>query len=392
MARPQLAQPDAQESCRTDYGSFSYRVTKNPELRGFEVWIDDLARFLLPAGRWEGPHRGRHFTHVLNHDSGLTLEFTPPEDEARNSGIVVVTLPGQIWGALDAQNRCELITDVKCLPGYYRCTRWDAQMTVLNPPLLVGEFVDLVSQGVVWPVRYGVGNPWTKRNLHGDHVEPPTQYFGAKDSMVLARVYDHGAKWKWPVPSMRFEVQFRKTWADDHFRRLETQCGIAWKSDTGVEEVEQDLVKKALRQHLDLRDTSKWAGKKKPKNWAQSAPKLDWYDRLLNTTDDPLKASYKPATDVHRAREVMCGQYGPKTLLSVVAESWANNEDYDEVAMNLIGQMAQHLKPEHFDQLRDLVPEKAYEAAAGFLRHAQQWGAVYGEHFDSFEGAKPPRG
>ena len=88
----------------------------------------------------------------------------------------------------------------------------------------------------------------------------------------------------------------------------------------------------------------------------------------------------------------MCGQYGPKTLLSVVAESWANNQDYDVVAMNLLGQMAQHLKPEHFEQLRDLVPPNAYDAAVDFLRHAQKEGAIYGEHFDSFEGAKPPRG
>jgi hypothetical protein len=392
MSRPTLAAPDPTESCRTDFGTFSYRLEKNEQVSELFAWVDDLARYLLPAGKWEGPHRGRHFTHVFKHDSAISLEFTPPGDIGRNSGIAVVNLPGQIWGALDSKDRLELITDVKCVPGYFRCTRWDAQMTVLDPPITVQDFVDEVEARKIWAVRYGVGNPWTKKNLHGEHVEPPTQYFGSKDSMVLGRVYDHGVKWKWPMPSLRFELQFRKTWANDHFDRLEKRAVMAVRGHDDYTNCEEETVKQALRQHMDLRDTSQWSYKRKPKNWAQTAPKLDWYDELLDVTHDPLKATYKPATDVHRAREVMCGQYGPKTLLSLVAESWENNQDYDEVAMNLVGQMAQHLKAEHFEQLRSLVKPAAYEAACDFLRNAQKWGAVYGEHFDSVEGAKPPRG
>ena len=106
---PKLAAPEAQESCRTDYGSFSYQVIKNEQIQELVTWTDDLARFLLPAGKWEGPHRGRHFTHVLKHDTGISLEFTPPTDAARNSGVAVVNLPGAIWGA---DYRCEVPTGV----------------------------------------------------------------------------------------------------------------------------------------------------------------------------------------------------------------------------------------------------------------------------------------
>ena len=52
---------------------------------------------------------------------------------------------------------------------------------------------------------------------------------------------------------------------------------------------EETTVKDALMQHADLKDTSMWAGRSKPRNWASQAPRPDWYAEMLSHTADPLQ-------------------------------------------------------------------------------------------------------
>lgn len=380
MATVTLQQPEASASCRTDYASFSFRNTATREVDELMAWLEDLSRFLLPQGQWDGPTSGRHFTDVFNHSSGLAIEFTPPHIAERNSGISVIRLPGQIWGALDSDNRLELITDIDCLPGYCRCTRWDAQLTLLEPPLLVPDFVDAVEAGRIWPVRYGVGNSWTRRNLHGEHIESPTQYFGGKASMCLARVYDHGAKWGWEVPTIRLEVQMRRTWADDHFRRLRDRANKAMRHEHEPNDVEETTVKEALAQHLDLRDTSQWAGKRKPKNWAQAAPKLDWYEKALEGKHDPLKPTYRPSSDLWKTREAGCAQYGPKQLITVLSDAYRLGCGLEDAGMALLGEMALHVKDHHFEMLQDVIAPEHLADARKTLEVMRRFGAEWTEH------------
>ena len=61
---------------------------------------------------------------------------------------------------------------------------------------------------------------------------------------------------------------------------------------------EERTVKDALSQHADFKDTSAYEGRPKPKKWAQSAPRPDWWTEMLAHKADPLKLQHKVETDI----------------------------------------------------------------------------------------------
>jgi hypothetical protein len=316
-----LVDTGPQASCRTDYLTTTFKVPTLESVDELMAYAYDLGERVLPGKTAFRPKPGKHFTHVYGHPAGLSLELTPPDAEtdsghqARNAGSAVLSLPGQIWGSLDAAERGVLMTDLRRWPGFYRCTRWDAQITILNPEIGAGEVVDQVEKGRLWPVGFGVGNPYGRKNLHGVYVDIPTQYFGGKESRVRARVYDKAAESRWTVPAVRHELILRREPADQHFRRLADRC----QAETPLEPLfvtsEERTVKEALDQHLDYRDTSRWEGRPKPKNWAQSAPRVKWWRDALGNLHDPVAVAYKPALDLDGAVDACINQYGRKATL-----------------------------------------------------------------------------
>jgi hypothetical protein len=328
----------------------------------------------------------------MQHPSGISTEFTPPSTGDRNQGVMAVSIPGACWGALSAERRLELISDVPLLEGFYRCSRWDAQLTTLDPEVTVREFVRDVEEGKIWPKRFGSGNAYGDRNLHGDYLKPPTQYFGAKESNVMARIYDHGAVHDWPIASLRFELQFRKQWANDHWDRLLKRAKIEMESESGEPECEERTVKQALKAHLDLRDTTKWVGKRKPKNWAQEAPELDWYQRLLAVPHDRLKATHRPEATWQRAQEVMIEQYGRKCAKQLLVDMAKDGTKYTDQCSVLGIKLAAMLKPEDLLELLAVLPEDQAEETRKVFHALTGIASDFVDEIDDIKGRKHPRG
>jgi hypothetical protein len=328
----------------------------------------------------------------MQHPSGISTEFTPPTTGDRNQGVMAMSIPGACWAALSAENRLELITDVPLLDGFYRCSRWDAQLTTLDPEVTIREFVRDVEAGKIWPKRFGSGNAYGERNLHGDYLKPPTQYFGAKESQVMARIYDHGAVHDWPMASMRFELQFRKQWANDHWDRLHTRAKTEMASESGSPECEELMVKKALRHHLDLRDTTQWVGKRKPKNWAQKAPTLDWYERLLDTPHEKFKATHRPEATWERAQEVMIEQYGRKCAKQLLVDMAKSGSSYTDQCSVLGVKIASMLKPEDLLELLAVLPDDQANETRKVFHELTGIAGDFVDEIDDLKGAKPPRG
>ena len=380
------------DSCRSDYMAVSYRLPTNNAEDELFAYVHDLSEKILPVGGFADPRKGRYYERVYSHASGISFEFTPTESGKSTRGCGLINIPGACWAALDASERRDLIVDLRYWPGFYRCTRWDPQVTVLNPPITVAEVIADVSAGRLWARGFSEENPWTRKNRHGELIKSPTQYFGAPTSNVMVRIYDHGVQHNWDTTSLRVEAQLRKDVADQHFRRLAERCYSETSEDPLFVSQEQITVKDALKQHIDLRDTTEWEGRPKPRKWAQKAPKAEWWTQMLDHKGTPLVLEQRPELDWDQTKAAMKDQYGRKFFLWVSRECLRQGKSSAEVLESFRIECAAKLKKGDDKLLASQVPEINKEAAMQTVRRAARTAALWEEGLEETEGTKTPLG
>ena len=101
-------------------------------------------------------------------------------------------------------------------------------------------------------------------------------------------------------------------------------------------------------QHADLKDTSAWAGRPKPRNWASEAPRPDWYAEMLSHTADPLAIAHKAELGWDQTVKAMVEQYGRKLVLECLRVSLNGSLTEDEVASSVLLLCATKLKKGDF--------------------------------------------
>lgn len=378
--------PQAQPSCRTDFSTHTIKTPTEDEVDELFAYAYGLAEHIIETGTVWKPTRGRHYPFVYMHPSGVSLRChrpaTAPDKEHYTStyGTAVVELSGKAWGSLDQLERNRVITDIRGWEGFYHTTRWDAQITILNPEVSAETIVRQVETGHLWAAGYNSAEHRGPRNRDRDLLSGATQYFGGKESRVRARLYDKAAESGWDTPALRAEVQFRREPADQHFRRLAQRC----LSEDGLEPLflsaEQSTVKAALNQHLDLRDTSKWAGKRKPKNWAQEAPKAKWWVSALGEAHDPLAIDYKAAATLDQTVDQMVAQYGRKFVLWVIKEAVRKDVDAERILCEFIGRCGSRLKDEDFGEVLKVSPGADPAKVREFMDEVAKYGHWVSEH------------
>ena len=212
--------------------------------------------------------------------------------------------------------------------------------------------------------------PWEKRDKDGLLLEPPTQYFGSPQSNVRLRIYDHGAKHDWQIPSLRVEAQLRKDVADQHFRRLHTRCSTEVDADPLFVCQEEETVKDTLKQHAVLKDTSKWEGRKKPRKWAQEAPEAPWWEEMLSHTADPLTLTHRAELDWDKTIDALMEQYGRKLFLWSSREAFLRGVSSAEVMDELRMNCAKKLKKGDDALLASQLPKGMKQQARDTCRRA----------------------
>lgn len=310
MAIETLAAPGPTPSCRCDYLTVTFKL---PSIEACEELLNlgwGIGYHVLPNGEMSPPHKGKHFSEVRSHTSGVQVELTPPDKDVRNAGLGLLSIPGQVLSALETKERLNLYREVYSFEGFYRCTRIDTQFTVLEPPISIYDFVDEVSNGNIWAKNYATGQPDVQYDRAGNYRRPPTWYFGASDSPTRARIYSHGAKWDWSIPDIRFEVQQRKRNADDTFRAL-----INLTKDEDVNEPlflakEANLVMAVSREKLDLRDTTGVDRERLGGKWLRKAPPVSWYSELVDAPGAPVERRARPVPTLPQSMEAGVEQYG----------------------------------------------------------------------------------
>ena len=365
-----LASPGPVESIRTDYSSHTFKLHTQAHEDELFAYTWDLAEKILPTGERLEPSKGQYFDVKYYHPSGISLEMTPLDSKKTTAGCGLLVLPGAAWGSLTAAERRDLIIDIGDWPGFYRTTRWDPQITVLNPPITIQEVIEEVAAGRLWAARFQSQMPWEKRDKDGLLLEPPTQYFGSPQSNVRLRIYDHGAKHDWQIPSLRVEAQLRKDVADQHFRRLHTRCSTEVDADPLFVCQEEETVKDTLKQHAVLKDTSKWEGRKKPRKWAQEAPEAPWWEEMLSHTADPLTLTHRAELDWDKTIDALMEQYGRKLFLWSSREAFVRGVSSAQVMDELRLNCAKKLKKGDDALLASQCPKGTKQQAKDTVRRA----------------------
>jgi hypothetical protein len=350
-------------SIRTDYSSHTFKLHTADHEEELFAYYWDLCERCLPTGTRPEPSKGQYFDVKYHHPCGASLEMTPLESPRSTRGCALLVLSGAIWGCLDATERRDLIIDIGSWPGYYRTTRWDPQITVIDPPKTIYEIIDDIAEGRLWAARFSSSNTYERKDKNGLLIESPTQYLGSPQSNVRLRIYDHGAKHGWGIPSLRVEGQLRKDTADQHFRRLYLRCVSEHEADPLFVGAEERTVKDALKQHAQLKDTSQWAGRKKPRKWAQTAPDASWWTEMLEHEADPLTLTHKAELDWDKTMGAMVEQYGRKLFLWSTREALTRGITSAEVMDQLRINCAAKLKKGDDALLASQVP-KGYKQAA----------------------------
>ena len=277
------------------------------------------------------------------HDSGVRVELSQPNTGTRNEGLGTATIPGSVLAALMPEERQALYRELYLWEGFFRCTRIDTQITVLDPEWSIYRFVDEASSGNVWAKGFATGQPFMQVDRSGNHRIPPTWYFGATDSPTRARIYDHGAKHNWDVPTIRFETQQRKRNADDTFRFLVKQQEKELDNAPLLLAVEANVCKLVSKEKLDLRDTTGIDREALGGKWLRKAPRLSWYADLIDAPGEPVERRARPVPTLEQSMRAMADQYGGNAgawiIQTMAIEGCTLKQAAEALAMRCIGRM-----------------------------------------------------
>lgn len=361
------------DSCRVDWLSFTAQLHRDEDLDPLADFLADLGDRVMPGARFSDASRGRFYETKHRHESGIQFQYTLPSSSASacssqesrpvlNSGLCSIEVPGQIWGFLDTSERNSLTRDIRHWPGLKRVTRLDLQATLLNPEQDAEAIVRDVADGKLWPVKFGQGMAYAYRNLHGDLHGACTQYFGGKESRVRYRGYDKGAEAGWKVPAVRHEVQLREEQADQWFRRLADRCETEQSVGPLLMTAEATTVRDALGTLVDFRDTSRWAGSRKPKNWARDSRPPGWWRKVVGPAPVPLEVEYRIPGGLQASVEACLTQYGRRMFQAAFLEALETGDDFETVALRFMVRCADRSNDGDYRELLQLHPE--WDAAA----------------------------
>ncbi len=305
-------------STQVDWWSGTFQIHTDEHLGDLLAYLQGLGERILPGSEWGEPTKGRFYATRKRHPSGLQIQYTAGWSAAGdldgriNEGLASVEIPGQIWGSFNPGDRRDLIDDLRYWPGLKRTTRLDLQTTILEPQQDAAWIVQEVAAGRLWPKGFGVGMAYANRNLHGDLHGACTQYFGGKESNIRSRHYDKAAEQGWQIPAVRHEVQLRNEPADQWFRLLGDRCQAEAPVGPLLMAAEASTVRDALGTLVDFRDTSRWQGRRKPKNWARDAQVPPWWAEIVGPAPTPLQVEYRPPGDLEATKQAALDQYGRK--------------------------------------------------------------------------------
>jgi hypothetical protein len=176
---------------------------------------------------------------------------------------------------------------------------------------------------------------------------------------------------------VRHELQLRGDCARDRFIQLRADLLRQQGREPLLQTAEQDFVKMTLKQDLAYRDTSRWAGGPKPKNWAQVAVEPAWWSQAVGEARDSFAYSRRPKTSLDAAKQACSDQYGPKLVAWVLKQaintSQAPQRVLHRLFVELVSLTGDNLAERVFQELPGAEYGQVQEVVLRFQRFAAEF-------------------
>lgn len=348
-------------SCRLDWWAGTYRPGAADGIRTvLEYYVDAAQQLAGPKCFKEGPGR-RFFTNSLYaEDAGILLRWSELSDTI-NPGLVSIDLQGSFWGQTLAQERKGLLMDAVELPGFRKCTRLDAQRTIVDPMANSEWIWSQVRDRRLWVAGYNGYSALHRHDSKGDALDGASTCWGKPSAAVRCLTYNKALEQRIKDQNVvRHEVRCRSAAAEGYFdalmTALQTEPETTKDSPTTAE---HNAVTSILGRHMTYLDTSRYseiADKKDwPKNWKKQVKPASFMEEVLNGETVDLKQASRFGLKLKERKAHADHQYGSTYGLWVLKELLDRDKELPEVMDELLDHWFIRLKDEHLDELQQIT-------------------------------------
>ena len=254
------------------------------------------------------------------------------------------------------EERKALFEDAVELPGWRKCTRLDAQRTIVDPMANSEQIWSLVRQRKLWIAGYNSHSQLSPTDSKGDAVNGASTVWGKPTAAARGTTYNKALEQKIKDQNaVRHEVRCRGVAAEGYFQ------GLMQTLQTDAE-AERRVVQAILKRHMNYLDTSRYSDIKDkakwPKNWAKKVSAADFMGEVLEGDFTEVKPATRFGKALRQRKDHADFQYGSTYALWVLYQSLDTSEELHEVMDRLLDHWFVRLKDEHLDELQHLTSIK----------------------------------
>ena len=213
---------------------------------------------------------------AVDQAAGLRLDWTRPGEEGTNPGYFCIQVGGTWFASADGETQADFLQLLQAY-GPLRCTRLDIQQTIRTDTELTPWWIKQFENGKLRVLARKHYEPRGSKDFAGGYPLGATLYHGRRTSERYARQYDKHLQSGDGEPRRRDEIEIKGQSGRDLWTELQTDLITSEQRGVPRGASLYAFSKSAIRAFLPVRDTSRWAGKELPRNWAQMAQEpLTW--------------------------------------------------------------------------------------------------------------------
>ena len=257
---------------------------------------------------------------AIDQAAGLRLDWTRTGEEGANAGFFCLQVKGDWFDQTDGETQADLLQLLQAY-GLYRVTRIDLQQTVKTTKYLTPWWIKAFSTGHLRVIGKSFFEERGRKGAYDDYPAGATIYHGARTSERFARQYDRHKKTGAGPARRRDEIEIKGRSARDLWSELLEDMAQGEQLGQARGDRLRSFSKRSIRAYLPIRDTSRWAGKDLPKNWASMASEPTTWAALFEEEAKGIKPAPGRVTSMLKSYRYATSNFGAAVAAKCVSET-----------------------------------------------------------------------
>ena len=241
--------------------------------------------------------------------AGLRLDWTRPGEEGQNQGYFCLQVGGRWFSHADGETAADFLQLLEAY-GPLRATRLDIQQTVRTDTRLTPWWIKQFESGKFRVQARKHYEPRGKKDASGDYPEGATLYHGSRSSERFARQYDKHLQSGNGLPRRRDEIEIKGESCRNLYEEMHRALLSCEQTGQPRGEALYSFSKRSLRAYMPVRDVSRWAGRKLPRNWGQMAKEPTTWATLFDEDALTVKPREVKVTDLIKSYRYATRNFG----------------------------------------------------------------------------------